>query len=62
MKNKKKLKDIILILLLWLNIMSFLAFACMVDSNSCIPYIICATNLLYIFLFLCANDFIELRG
>lgn len=39
-----------------LNAVSFIFFACLVDSKSWIPAIICTCNIAYLILFFYAND------
>lgn len=53
------LKRRILKTLAWVNLISFLFFACLVDSNSWIPFIICYINVMWLMLFGCTNNWFE---
>lgn len=54
-----KVKNFILKTVAWINFLVFLYFACWIDADSWIPFIICCITGAYLALFAYANDMFD---
>ena len=54
-----KVKNFILKTVAWINYLLFLYFACWIDADSWIPFIICCITGAYLALFAYANDMFD---